>query len=161
MCLTCLTFGFTSVEANINFLMKPLALTQTGENTCWSESTLSVNLWRLTAVAEVTGVVLGLVVDPHVISDVGSREQLPTDVTRNLFLMADQMSTQAIPRGKRWRARLQERWRHTEGRESPLTTWHLWKTIKNIRPDKKTTLLITTEELKCILTGAPLTKVWS
>jgi len=64
----------------------------------------------LTAVAEVAGVVLRLVVDPHVVGDVGGRQQLPTDVTRYLLLMADQVSAETIPRGERRRARL---WRNT------------------------------------------------
>lgn len=59
---------------------------------------------QLTAVAEVAGVVLRLVVDPHVVGDVSSRQQLPTDVTRHLLLVPDQMSAETIPRGKRRRA---------------------------------------------------------
>ena len=56
---------------------------------------------RLTAVAEVTGVVLRLVVDPHVVGDVGGRQQLPTDVTRHLLLVTDQVRAETIPRGER------------------------------------------------------------
>lgn len=55
----------------------------------------------LTAVAEVAGVVLRLVVDPHVVGDVSGRQQLPADVTRHLLLVANQVSTEAIPCGKR------------------------------------------------------------
>lgn len=60
----------------------------------------------LTAVAEVAGVVLRLVVDPHVVGDVRRRQQLPTDVTRHLLLVTDQVRTEAVPRGECRRARL-------------------------------------------------------
>lgn len=56
---------------------------------------------HLTAVAEVAGVVLRLVVDPHVVSDVRRRQQLPADVARHLLLVADQVRTEAVPRGER------------------------------------------------------------
>lgn len=58
-------------------------------------------LLHLTAVAEVAGVVLRLVVDPHVVGDVSSRQQLPADVTRHLLLMTDQMCAETIPCGER------------------------------------------------------------
>ena len=60
----------------------------------------------LTAVAEVAGVVLRLVVDPHVVRDVGRRQQLPADVARHLLLVTHQVSSETIPRGERRRARL-------------------------------------------------------
>lgn len=47
------------------------------------------------------GVVLRLVVDPHVIGDVSSRQQLPTDVTRHLLLVPDEVGAETIPRRKR------------------------------------------------------------
>lgn len=63
-----------------------------------------MSLWLtgrgLTAVAEVAGVVLRLVVDSHVVSDVGGRQQLPTDVTGHLLLMTDQVSAQPVPGGE-------------------------------------------------------------
>lgn len=62
----------------------------------------------LTAVAQVAGVVLRLVVDPHVVGDVGGRQQLPANVTGNLLLVPDQVGAQTVPRGKRRRAGLQE-----------------------------------------------------
>lgn len=49
---------------------------------------------------------LRLVVDPHVVGDVRRRQQLPTYVTRHLLLVTDQVCTEAVPRGKRRRARL-------------------------------------------------------
>lgn len=55
---------------------------------------------REAAVAEVAGVVLRLVVDSHVVSDVGGRQQLPTDVTGHLLLMTDQVSAQPVPGGE-------------------------------------------------------------
>lgn len=64
---------------------------------------------RLTAVAQVTGVVLRLVVDPHVVGDVSGRQQLPTDVTRYLLLVPDQVGAETVPRGERRRARLCKR----------------------------------------------------
>lgn len=45
-------------------------------------------------------VVLRLVVHPHVICDVRSRQELPTDVAGHLLLMTDHVRTQAILRGK-------------------------------------------------------------
>ena len=67
---------------------------------------------RLTAVAEVTGVMLRLVVDPHVVGDVSGRQQLPADVTRHLLLVTDQMCTEAVPRGEGRRARLRRKRGH-------------------------------------------------
>lgn len=55
----------------------------------------------LTAVAQVTGVVLRLVVDPHVVGDVSGRQQLSADVTWNLLLVPDQVGAEAVPRGER------------------------------------------------------------
>lgn len=52
------------------------------------------------AVTEVAGVMLRLVVHPHVICDVSSRQELPTDVTGNLLFVANHVSTQAILRSK-------------------------------------------------------------
>lgn len=46
------------------------------------------------------GVVLGLVVHPHVICDVSSRQQLATDVAGDLLLMTNHMRPQTILRGK-------------------------------------------------------------
>lgn len=48
---------------------------------------------RLTAVTEMAGVVLRLVVHPHMICDVSSRQQLPTDVAGDLLLVADHVRT--------------------------------------------------------------------
>lgn len=45
-------------------------------------------------------VVLRLVVHPHVIRDVGSRQELPTDVAGDLLLVANHMRTQTILRGE-------------------------------------------------------------
>lgn len=42
------------------------------------------------------GVVLGLVVHPHVVGDVGGRQQLPTDVAGHLLLVANHVRTQAV-----------------------------------------------------------------
>lgn len=64
-------------------------------------------LLRLTAVAQVTRVMLRLVVNPHVVGDVGGRQQLPADVTGNLLLVPDQVGAEPIPRGERRRAGLQ------------------------------------------------------
>lgn len=61
----------------------------------------SLGWWRLTAVAQVTGVVLRLVVHSHVVGDVRSGQQLPADVTRHLLLVTDQVGAEAVPRGKR------------------------------------------------------------
>ena len=47
-----------------------------------------------------TGMVLGLVVYPHMICDVSSREELATDVTGDLLLVANHVSAQTILRGK-------------------------------------------------------------
>lgn len=64
------------------------------------------NKRKLTAVTEVAGVVLRLVVHSHVIRDVGSGQQLPTDVTRHLLLVPDHVSAQAVPCGEGRFARL-------------------------------------------------------
>lgn len=45
------------------------------------------------AVTDMAGMVLRLVVHPHVIGDVGSRQELAADVARYLLLVADHMST--------------------------------------------------------------------
>lgn len=74
---------------------------------CWRQ--------RLTAVAQVAVVVLRLVVHPHVVGDVGGRQQLPTDVTRHLLLVADEVGAEAVPRGKGRRARLNGRGERPEG----------------------------------------------
>lgn len=52
--------------------------------------------------------VLRLVVDPHVVGDVGGRQKLPADVAGNLLLVADQVGAEAVPRGERRRAGLRE-----------------------------------------------------
>lgn len=52
------------------------------------------------AVTEMAGVVLRLVVHPHVICDVSSRQELPTDVAGHLLLVANHMRTQTILGGK-------------------------------------------------------------
>lgn len=65
-------------------------------------------LLRLTAVAQVTGVVLRLVVDPHVVGDVSGGQQLPADVTWYLLLVPNQVGAETVPRGERRRARLWE-----------------------------------------------------
>ena len=49
---------------------------------------------------QVADVVLRLVVHPHVICDVSSRQELPTDVAGDLLLVANHMRTQSILRGK-------------------------------------------------------------
>lgn len=54
----------------------------------------------LTAVTEMAGVVLWLVVHPHMICDVSSRQELATDVAGDLLLMANHVRTQTILRGK-------------------------------------------------------------
>lgn len=54
----------------------------------------------LTAVAEMAGVVLRLVVHPHVICDVGRRQELPADVAGDLLLVANHVCTQAVLGGK-------------------------------------------------------------
>lgn len=46
--------------------------------------------------------------NPHVIGDVSGGQQLPTDVTGNLLLVADQVGAEAVPRGERRRAGLRE-----------------------------------------------------
>ncbi len=77
----------------------------------------------LTAVTQMAGVVLRLVVHPHVIGDVSGGQQLPTDVTWHLLLMTDEVGTETIPRGECRRACL---WKtrggaqsHTQDRFSP------------------------------------------
>lgn len=52
------------------------------------------------AVTEMASVMLGLVVHPHVICDVCSGQQLPTDVAGYLLLVANHVRTQTILRGK-------------------------------------------------------------
>ena len=54
----------------------------------------------LTAVAKVAGVVLRLVVHPHVIGDVSGREQLAADVARDLLLVTDHVSAQTVLGGE-------------------------------------------------------------
>lgn len=46
------------------------------------------------------GMMLRLVVHPHVIGDVRSRQKLPTDVAGDLLLMANHMRTQTVLGGK-------------------------------------------------------------
>lgn len=52
--------------------------------------------------------VLRLVVNPHVVGDVGGGQQLPADVTGNLLLVPDQVGAEAVPRGEGRRAGLRE-----------------------------------------------------
>lgn len=51
---------------------------------------------------------LGLVVDPHVIRDIGRREQFAADMAGNFVLVSDHMSAQSVLRGERRLARLQK-----------------------------------------------------
>lgn len=46
------------------------------------------------------GVVLGLVVHPHVIRDVSGGQKLATDVAGDLLLVTDHVRTQTILRGE-------------------------------------------------------------
>lgn len=63
---------------------------------------------KLTAVAQVAHMMLGLVVDPHMIRDISRREQFATNMAGNFVLMSDHMSTQPVLCGKRRLARLQK-----------------------------------------------------
>lgn len=60
------------------------------------------------------GVVLRLVVHPHMICDVSSRQQLPTDVAGDLLLVADHVRTQAVLGGKARLAGLKDQSKHTD-----------------------------------------------
>lgn len=55
-----------------------------------------------------TSVMLRLVVHPHVIGDVRSRQKLPTDVAGDLLLVANHMRTQTVLCGKTGLAGLQK-----------------------------------------------------
>ena len=103
-----------------------------------------------TAVAEVAGVVLRLVVDPHVVGDVGGGQQLPTDVAGDLLLVADQVSAQPVAGRERRGARLH---RHT-GSEEPCSTTTTLILLLRYYYTTTTTLLqhyttTTTEEHVC------------
>lgn len=63
---------------------------------------------KLTAVAQVAHVMLGLVVDPHVIRDVSRREQFAANMAGNFVLVSDHMSTQPVLCSKRRLACLQK-----------------------------------------------------
>ena len=67
----------------------------------------------LTAVTEMAGVVLRLVVDPHVICDVGRRQELPTDVAGNLLLVTNHVRTQAVLGSKAGLTGLKDKSKHT------------------------------------------------
>lgn len=51
---------------------------------------------------------LGLVVDPHMICDISRREQFAANMARNFVLVSDHMSTQPVLCGKRRLACLQK-----------------------------------------------------
>lgn len=86
---------------------------------------------RLTAVAQVTGVVLRLVVDPHVVSDVSGGQQLPADVTRYLLLVPDQVGSETVPRGERRRARLLETGARAQKKmRNQKRTWTMKENVK-------------------------------
>lgn len=64
---------------------------------------------KLTAVAEMAGMVLRLVVHPHVIRDVSSGQELATDVARDLLLVANHVRAQTVLRGEAGLACLKKR----------------------------------------------------
>lgn len=57
--------------------------------------------------------VLGLVVHPHVIGDVGRRQELPTDVAGHLLLVANHVRTQAVLGRKAGLAGLKDKYKNT------------------------------------------------
>lgn len=58
--------------------------------------------------------VLRLVVHPHMIGDVGSRQELPADVAGHLLLVANHVSSQAILGGETGLTSLQRKMKHGE-----------------------------------------------
>lgn len=59
------------------------------------------------------GVVLWLIVHPHVICDVGRRQELPTDVAGDLLLMANHVRTQAVLGSKAGLTGLKDKYKNT------------------------------------------------
>lgn len=63
---------------------------------------------KLTAVAQMAHMMLGLVVDPHMIRDISRGKQFAANMAWNLVLVSDHMSAQPVLCGKSRLARLRK-----------------------------------------------------